>query len=112
MERYGSVIGIKSEKIEEYKILHANVWPEILKMIQECNMQNYSIFLRQIDNGDYYMFSYFEYIGNDFAGDMKKMADDPKTQEWWGVCGSCQQPLESREKGEWWASMEEVFHCD
>ena len=112
MQRYGSVIGIKSEKIEEYKILHANVWPEILNMIQECNMQNYSIFLRQIDNGDYYMFSYFEYIGNDFAGDMKKMAGDPKTQEWWGVCGSCQKPLESRKEGEWWASMEQVFHCD
>ncbi len=49
-------------------------------MINDCNIQNYSIFLRQIDNGDYYMFSYFEYIGNDFTGDMKKMADDQKTQ--------------------------------
>ena len=75
-------------------------------------MQNYSIFLRQIDNGDYYMFSYFEYIGQNFTSDMKKMADDPKTQEWWDVCGPCQNLLESRKEGEWWASMDEVFHCD
>ncbi len=112
MERYGSIIKIKSEKIEEYKKLHSKVWPEILKMINDCNIRNYSIFLRQIDNGDYYMFSYFEYIGNDFTGDMKTMADDPKTQEWWNLCGPCQQPLKSRKKGEWWASMKEVFHTD
>jgi len=24
----------------------------------------------------------------------------------------CQIPLETREEGEWWASMEEVFHQD
>ena len=33
MKRYGSVVGVKEEKIDEYKKLHAAVWPEILKMI-------------------------------------------------------------------------------
>jgi L-rhamnose mutarotase len=23
-----------------------------------------------------------------------------------------QKPLETRAQGEWWANMEEVFHCD
>ena len=27
MKRYGSVIGVKTEKLEEYKKLHADVWP-------------------------------------------------------------------------------------
>ena len=56
--------------------------------------------------------SYFEYIGNDFQSDSAKMAADPKTQEWWTLCGPCQEPLDSREEGEWWASMEEIFHVD
>ncbi|MES1151973.1 MAG: L-rhamnose mutarotase, partial [Dongia sp.] len=53
-----------------------------------------------------------EYHGTDFAADMEKMAADPKTQEWWKLCGPMQRPLETRAKGDWWASMEEVFHVD
>ena len=112
MKRYGSVIGVRKEKIEEYKKLHAAVWPDVLKMIEECNIRNYSIFLRQLDDGNHYLFSYFEYAGEDFKGDMDKMAADPTTQEWWKHCMPCQEPLQSVEEGEWWASTEEVFHAD
>ena len=40
------------------------------------------------------------------------MADDPKTQEWWGLCDPCQEPVESAAEGEWWAEMNEVYHLD
>jgi L-rhamnose mutarotase len=108
-QRYGSVIKVKPETLEEYKRLHAAVWPEILKMISECNIRNYSIYHRQLDDEQHYLFSHFEYIGNDFNSDMAKMAADPTTQRWWKVCKPCQEPLESRKDGEWWADMEEVF---
>jgi L-rhamnose mutarotase len=112
MKRYGMVIGLRPDRIEEYKQLHAAVWPEVLRMIKECHIQNYSIFLRRLDDGDHYLFSYFEYTGNDFAADMARMAADPTTQRWWSVCMPCQKPLEDRSSGEWWATMEEVFHLD
>lgn len=107
MQRYGMVLKVKPEKLEEYKRLHADVWPEVLDMIRECNIRNYSIFHR-----DGYLFSYFEYVGEDFEADMEKMAADPTTQEWWDVCMPCQEPVETADEGEWWAPMEEVFHCD
>jgi L-rhamnose mutarotase len=107
MQRYGSVIKLKPEKLAKYKELHANVWPTVLKMIRECNIHNYSIYYK-----DGFLFSYFEYHGYDFAADMKKMAADPKTQEWWKLTDPCQQPLETCKPGEWWASMEEFFHVD
>ena len=107
MQRYGSIIKLKPEKLAEYKELHANPWSEVLKMIRECNIRNYTIYYK-----DGLLFSYFEYIGEDFAADMKKMAADPKTQEWWKLTDPCQEPLETREAGEWWASMEEFFHTD
>ena len=107
MKRYGSVIGVRPEKLEEYKRLHAAVWPDVLKMIKDCNIRNYSIYYK-----DGYLFSYFEYTGTDFDGDMAKMAADPTTQKWWAVCKPCQSPLPTRKPGEWWADMEEVFHCD
>jgi L-rhamnose mutarotase len=40
------------------------------------------------------------------------MAADPTTQRWWSLCEPCQEPLEDRAPGEWWASMAEVFHVD
>ena len=112
MKRYGMVIGLREEKLEEYKKLHAAVWPDVLNMITECNMRNYSIYLRRLPDGKLYLFSYFEYVGDDFEGDMAKMAADPTTQKWWTRCEPCQEPLPGRAEGEWWANMEEVFHCD
>lgn len=107
MRRYGMVIKVRPEKLDEYKRLHAAVWPGVLKMIRECNMRNYSIYFK-----DGLLFSYFEYLGNDFDADMAKMAADPTTQEWWKVTAPCQEPLETRGEKEWWANMEEVFHSD
>ncbi len=106
-QRYGSLIRVKEDKLEEYKRLHAKVWPDVLRMIKECHIANYSIYYK-----DGFLFSYFEYTGTDFEADSARMAADPITQQWWDVCKPCQQPLETRAEGEWWASMEEVFHLD
>ncbi len=107
MKRYGSIIKVRPEKLEEYKKLHAAVWPGVLKMITAANIRNYSIYYK-----DGMLFSYFEYVGNDYDADMAKMAADPETQRWWDVCKPLQEPLETRKDGEWWADMEEVFHHD
>jgi len=109
MQRMGLIIGLRAEKIAEYKKLHADVWPGVLNMISECNIRNYTIFLREPEN---LLFAYWEYHGVDFAADAKRMAADPETQRWWDVCMPCQSPLETRAEGEWWASMEDVFHLD
>ena len=109
VQRFGMVIGVKPEKIEEYKRLHAATWPGVLKMIGECNLRNYSIYLKEIEPGKHYLFSYFEYTGDDFDADMTKMAADPTTQEWWSYCSPCQIPLQGETS---WAMTEEVFHTD
>ena len=111
MKRYGMVIGLKPKKVEEYKKLHAAVWPEVLKQIKDCHIQNYSIYLRELETRPF-LFSYFEYTGADFKADMARMAADPATQRWWSVCEPCQEPLPDRAAGEWWSAMEEVFHFD
>jgi L-rhamnose mutarotase len=107
MERHGQIIGLKPGKLEEYKQYHAKVWPEILAKITQLNIRNYSIYHK-----DGLLFAYFEYVGKDFDADMARMADDPKTQEWWAIMKPMQKPLETRAKGEWWAEMEEVFYHD
>ena len=110
--RFGSVTGLKPEKLEYYKQLHAAAWPAVLKKIKECNIQNYSIYLKEIE-GKPFLFSYFEYVGKDFDADMKKMAADSTTQKWWKETDPCQQPLpDAAAKGETWSAMEEVFYTN
>lgn len=107
IQRFGWVIKVKPEKLDEYKDLHANPWPEVNARLKECNIQNYSIYYR-----DGLLFSYLEYVGTDFEADMAKMAADPKTQEWWELTDPCQEPVDSAGEGVWWAEMEEVYHLD
>jgi L-fuconate dehydratase len=105
--RYGQIIGVKPDGIETYERLHAQAWPEVLATIQACNIRNYSIFRHGTQ-----LFAYFEYVGDDFAADMARMAADPKTQAWWKLTDPLQVPLPYRATDEWWATMQEVFHTD
>jgi L-rhamnose mutarotase len=105
--RYGTVIRVLPEKLEEYKALHAKPWPGVNRKLKEVNIRNYSIYYR-----DGYLFSYFEYTGSDFEADMELMARDSLTREWWKLTDPCQQPVESAEEGVWWAPMEELYHLD
>jgi len=106
MQRHGQMIRLRPGALDSYRRYHAEVWPEVLAKIRDCNIRNYSIFHK-----DGYLFAYFEYVGEDFEADMRKMAADPKTQEWWRIMMPMQEPLATRREGEWWAEMEEVFHA-
>ena len=107
MTRYGAVLRLKPDALEEYVHLHKAVWPEVLATITACNIRNYSIYHK-----DGFLFAYFEYHGTDFAADAAKMAADPDTQRWWDICMPLQEPLDTRAEGEWWANMDEVFHTE
>ncbi len=112
VERYGSVIGLKLEKAAYYRQLHAAAWPGILRRIKECNIRNYSIYLKEVEPGKIYLFSYFEYTGSDYAGDMAKLAVDPLTQKWWKETDPCQYTVPLHGDKEWWSRRAEVFHTD
>jgi L-rhamnose mutarotase len=109
MQRMGMVIGIKPEMIDTYKRLHTAVWPEVLAQIKGSNIRNYTIFLREPEN---LLFGYWEYHGTDFESDMARMAQDPKTREWWTHTDPCQSPLAAAAASEQWSMMQEVFHTD
>ncbi|WP_281228960.1 L-rhamnose mutarotase [Flavobacterium aquiphilum] len=112
ISRMGMVTGIKPDKIEYYKQLHAKAWPGVLKKLREVNIKNYSIYIQKIED-KYFLFSYFEYTGSDFDKDMKKMAADKTTQRWWKETDPTQIPLpEAASKKQVWTDMEEVFHTN
>ncbi len=107
MQRFGQIIGLKEDGIAAYEELHANVWPDVLATITACHIHNYSIYRWNTT-----LFAYFEYVGDDYAADMARMAADPVTRDWWALCMPLQQPLPGHGPDEWWATMREVFHTN
>jgi len=111
VQRFGSMIGLRPEKKDEYIRLHANAWPEVLATLKKCQIRNYSIYLGQID-GKLYLFSYFEYTGDDITKDVAAMKADAKTREWWTHTDPCQIRLPDTKEGDWWKGIPEVFHME
>lgn len=111
VKRFGSVIGLKPEKKDYYLKLHAEAWPAVLDRIRKSNVQNYSIYMAELE-GKLYLFSYLEYVGDDWDADMKAMADDEMTQKWWKETDPCQNVLPGTPEGDQWLTAKEVFHTD
>jgi L-rhamnose mutarotase len=105
VQRHGSVIRLRPEHREEYLRLHRAVWPSVEDMIRRANIRNYTIFR----HGDM-LFSYFEYVGDDYAADMARIAADPETQRWWKLTDPCQESLSDPASGQWWTPIDEVWH--
>jgi len=108
-QRFGQLLGLRPEKLDEYKRYHVSIWPEIEKAIREAGIRNYSIYHFRGQ-----LFAYFEYTGPaaEYEARMARLARAPRMREWWDVMEPMQVPLEGRKPGAWWAEMEEVFHQD
>jgi L-rhamnose mutarotase len=113
MKRYGRVIGIKAKDVARYKELHetGNVPQMVLDGIKQENISNYSIYVHPMENGDWCIFSHFEYIGSDLAADLAAIRNDPVANKYMKLAPELFVPWESRgNKSYPWAMMEEVFY--
>jgi L-rhamnose mutarotase len=106
-KRVGMVIGMKPEAIEEYKRLHADENAGVRDLLTIANMENFSIFIHQFDDGKYYLFGYYEYTGDDFEKDMAELAVKERNIEWLKVCDPMQIPFEGKNS---WSEMEQVYY--
>jgi L-rhamnose mutarotase len=105
--RFGMVIGLRSEKADAYKALHADSEPGVRDLLQKYSIHNFSIFARKLGDGREYLFGYFEYMGDDYDADMATLAAEPRNASWLELCDPCQRPLEGETS---WAEMDEVYH--
>ncbi len=105
MQRFADVIRVPAEKYAEYVEKHDHIWPNIVEMMRQAHIENFTIFHR-----DGYLFKYFEYTGDDFQADMEKLNSYEEHSRWLEFTAVCQQPVETAKENEWWAPMEEIFH--
>ncbi len=104
VKRVGMVIGLRDEKAQEYKALHAG--PGIRDLLGRANIRNFNIFVQRLPDGVLYEFAYYEYVGDDYAADMAKLAAEPRNVEWLKLCDPMQIPLPGQTG---WTEMELVF---
>ena len=107
VQRMGMVIGVRPEKLAEYKQLHATPWPEMDAALSAANIRNYSIYLRKPEN---LLFGYWEYAGTNHEADMKVLGGLAVTKRWLALTDPCQARLPSAPRSEWWSTMPEVYH--
>ena len=107
MRRVAQVIALPAENAAEYERLHAAVWPAVLARLAASGIRNYSIYR----HGEL-LFSYFEYVGDDYDADVAAIAADPETQRWWQLTDPLQRRVPEASEGEWWHALPEVFHAD
>jgi len=106
VQRYAFTVGVRPEKREEYLELHRNVWPQVEQGLRDANIRNYSIFII----GDV-LFGYWEYVGDDYEGDLARLDADPVTMEWLTHTDPCQVRIaEERNPGALWQPMDEIWH--
>jgi len=111
--RVAQIVKLKPEYVDKYKECHAKVWPEVLKQIKNSNIEDYSIFHDPETN---ILFASFKYVGYNWTGDMERMRENPKVQEWWKMTDSYQESFVEGAKssldGEpaWWKGVQEVFY--
>ena len=109
MKRVGMVIGLRDERAEAYRALHADSEGGVRDLLQKYNIHNFSIFARRLDDGREHLFGYYEYWGQDFERDMAQLDECQRNQEWISLTAACQEPVATCD-GDSWMAMEEIFH--
>ena len=105
VQRFGMVIGLKPDTIEQYKELHADANPGVRDLLRKYNIRNFAIYFQEIE-GKAYEFAYYEYTGKDYEGDLNRLSAEPRNKEWIKVCSALQIPLAGQKS---WSMMEEIF---
>ncbi len=107
IRRIGMVIGVKEERLSEYRELHSDSHSGVRDLLSEANIHDFTIFLTEMPDGKPYLFGYYEYHGKNYEADMAHLAEEPRNAEWLAMTDPMQIPLPG-EAG--WKFMEEVYH--
>ncbi|KAH7890040.1 hypothetical protein F5I97DRAFT_1849786 [Phlebopus sp. FC_14] len=113
-KRICQIIKLKPDRVEEYKEIHASVWPGVLAALARHHIIDYSI--------NHYpplqlLIATFKYTGDDYEKDMKALGEDEETQRWWKVTDGMQESFNEDATGSgkdvpWWTDVAEVFRFE
>ena len=77
MKRYGFCMKLKHGMRDEYKRRHEEIWPELIQLLGDSGIRNYSIFLEEQTDT---LFAYQEQNGESSSQDLGKTEI---VKKWW-----------------------------
>ena len=105
MTRVAYMLRIRKGMEEEYVEAHRNVWPDLIRHLQDVGFHNYSIFKRGLN-----LFVYVEV--EDFESSLKGLIDHPLYEKW----AEKMEPIMERHpdcrEDEMFPLLTEVFHVE
>ena len=107
IKRVGMVIKLDSARMKEYVALHADSTPGVRDLLVKYHLRNFSIFLTQLEDGNYYEFGYYEYTGSNYEADMAALDAEPRNKEWLKRCDPMQIPLKGESS---WKKMKQIYY--
>lgn len=108
VNRIGFLLKVKADRIEEYKEIHKDVWPEMREALSNAGWHNYSLFMR--DDG--WLFGYFE-SPHDFDTARALMAETDVNTRWQAMMAPFFEAAEERDSvhaDEMMITLEHVFY--
>ncbi len=97
---------VKPDRIEEYRLRHRAVWPEMLHALARSGWHNYSLFLR----ADGLLIGYVETPSLDEA--LAGMARSEVNDRWQAEMAEFFEELDGQAPDEAFLVLEEVFHLE
>src|SRR5947209_20199195 len=105
-KRVSFLLRVKKDRLEEYKLRHRHVWPEMLDALRDTGWHRYSLFL----SDDGLLVGYLE--TSDFEKALAGMAEKEVNERWQAEMREFFEDPEGRPADRQMTSLEEVFHLD
>ena len=107
MSRFAFKMFLKPGFESEYEKRHAAIWPELVKMIKDSGVGNYSIYWDKDTN---ILFGYQECSGEGNSQDTSNGIDHI-TQKWWDMMADIME-VNPEDNSPVTIPLKEVFHLD
>ena len=108
VQRYGHLAKITPEAIERYKKFYADNENDLSKALTQHNIRNASVWLKELTEGEPYLFAYFDYTGGDLASDLDHMEETPVGKKSRAADADALRAFAPASHAGW-VAMEEVF---
>ncbi|MCP4935493.1 MAG: L-rhamnose mutarotase [bacterium] len=107
MKRVAFQLKVRADKLEEYKEIHKNVWPEMLDAMRKAGWHNYSLFIRE----DGSLFGYFE-AEESFTASLTALGKEEINNKWQAFMAPFFEGIGGAHADKSLIELEELFHLD
>jgi L-rhamnose mutarotase len=106
VERVCFLARVRSDRLEEYRVAHHRVWPEMTAALSNAGWSNYTIFLA----ADGLLVGYLE--TDDYQAALERMAQTDVNDRWQAEMAPFFSDLGDWRPDEGFRRITEIFHLD